>query len=115
MAKFCGKIGFTNSVETAPGVWVDKVEEKTYRGDVLTNYFKWQNSEQVNDDLYISSRISILADYFAYENLANIKYVEWYGARWKVLNVEPQRPRIILTLGGVYSGEVPTCCEEESC
>lgn len=115
MAKFCGALGFATISETAPGVFVDKVEDRTYRGDVLTNYVKWQDNQQVNDDMYISARISIIADYFAYENLARIKYVRWYGACWKVLNVEPQRPRLILTLGGVYNGEVSTCCEEDSC
>lgn len=113
MAKFGGKIGFVLPKETAPGVWVDQLaEERSYRGDVLTNYAKWQTDQQVNDDFYISARVSIVADAFSYNNLAYIKYVEWMGARWKVLNVEPQRPRLILTLGGVYNGEVSECpCE----
>ena len=112
MAKFGGKLGFVRPRETAPGVWRDKAEERSYRGDVLTNYAKWQNSEQVNDDLYISARISVICDEFAYNNLAFIKYVRWYGACWKILNVEPQRPRLILTLGGVYSGEVQEDCQD---
>lgn len=112
MAKFGGSIGFVRAQETAPGVWRDKVTERHYRGDVLTNYAKWQTAEQVNDDLYISARISIVCDEFAYNNLAFIKYVRWYGAPWKVLNVEPQRPRLILTLGGAYHGEVQECCQD---
>lgn len=112
MAKFCGSLGIVKPTETASGVWTDKSEERPYRGDVLSNYVKWQDAQRVNDDLYISARISIVADLFAYNNLAYIKYVKWYGAAWKVLNVEPQRPRLILTLGGVYNGPMSTCCEE---
>lgn len=110
MAKFGGKLGFVKPHETAPGVWRDKPVERSYRGDVLTNYAKWHTAEQVNDDMYISARISLIVDEFAYNHLAFIKYVRWMGACWKVLNVEPQRPRLILTLGGVYSGEVQECC-----
>lgn len=106
MAKFGGALGFVKAEQTAPGVWRDKATERTYRGEYLTNYAKWQGAEQVNDDLYISARISVICDEFAYNNLAFIKYVRCYGSCWKVLNVEPQRPRLILTLGGVYSGEV---------
>ena len=113
MAKFGGKVGFIMPKQTAPGVWVDGLlEEKTYRGDVLTNYAKWSSDQQVNDEFYISARLSIVADAFAYNNLAFIKYVEWMGTRWKILNVEPQRPRLILTLGGVFNGPVSECCCE---
>lgn len=114
MAKFAGKLGFAYPEETAPGVWVDTIEEKPYRGDVTRNYYKWQEGDKVNSDFSISNAISIVADEFAYNHLAFIKYVYWMGARWRVQGVEVQRPRLILTLGGVYNGE-ESCCEEEPC
>lgn len=113
MAKFCGSVGFVKQTcETSPGVWTDVVFEKPYRGDVTRNYYSWQYEEKLNDDFIMSDTISIVADAFAYDNISFIKYVNWMGARWKVKSVEPQRPRLILTLGGVYNGEVPECCEE---
>lgn len=111
MAKFCGKVGFSLMEETAPGVWKNVPKERSYKGDVTRNYYRWQDSENLNDNFTMSNTISIVSDAFAYNNLAFITYVNWMGARWKVTGVEVQRPRILLTLGGVYSGEVPIECE----
>lgn len=106
MAKFCGKIGFalTKELEDQPGVWVDDIVEKSYTGDVIRNIRRWDNSQYVNDNLNVNNSISIIADSFACENAHCIKYVTWMGAKWKVSSIEIQRPRLILTIGGVYNG-----------
>lgn len=104
MAKFYGVIGYVETSETSPGVWTETVTERTYSGDVLKNVKRWQASERLNDDLVVNNLISILADPFTYEHAHAIRYVKWLGASWKVTNVEVQRPRLILTIGGVYNG-----------
>ena len=103
MAKFCGKVGYAITEETAPGVWEPTIVERTYYGDVLKNKTMWQQSETLNDDINVTSNISILADAFAYQNFSCIKYVEFMGAKWKVTSISPERPRIVLTLGGLYN------------
>lgn len=108
MAKFTGKVGYgTTSVETAPGVWNDVIVEREYYGDILRNTLRLQSGESVNDDLSVSNSISIVADAYAYEHFFAIRYVEWAGTRWKISNVEVQRPRLLLRLGGVYNGPTP--------
>ena len=107
MPKFFGKVGFGMTQETSPGVWVDKITERNYRGDITKMVRRLEGSEYLNDNLTVSNTISILADAFANENLFAIRYVHWAGARWKVSNVEVQRPRLILTLGEVYNGPTP--------
>ncbi len=104
MAKFHGNIGYAQSTETAPGVWTDVITEREYYGDVIKETKQWINSGQVNDNLVINNRISVVADDFAYSNFSAMRYVIWSGVYWKVSNVEIQRPRIILSLGGVYNG-----------
>lgn len=105
MGKFYGKIGYAITEETKPGVWTEQIVEKDYFGDLLRNISRrYENSGGVNDNLRISNDISIVADAFAYENFAYIRYVELMGAKWIVSNVEIQHPRLILTLGGVYNG-----------
>lgn len=104
MARFHGKVGYTESIETAPGVWTDEVSEREYYGDVIRESRQWSGTSQVNDNLVVNNRISIVADAFAYENFSAMKYVIWSGVYWKVSSVEIQRPRLILTLGGVYNG-----------
>ena len=103
MAKFFGKIGFTKTEETAPGVYREVTTERDYRGDVLRNTRKWENGEHLNDDLNVNNQISIVADAYANENFFAMRYISWMGASWKITNVEVQRPRLILTIGGVYN------------
>lgn len=105
MAKFCGAIGYATSVETSPGVWIEDIIEREHKGDLPRNNSRWQPSNQVNDDLTINNQISILADQFAYENFHSMKYVKFMGAKWKITNVEVERPRLILSIGGVYNGQ----------
>lgn len=110
MARFYGKVGYRVTSETAPGVWRPQILTRNYYGDLVKNRSSIGGSEsqeggKVNDDIRLSNNVSIVADGFAYENFHNIIYVEYLGAKWKVNSVEVQRPRLILTLGGIYSGD----------
>lgn len=104
MAKFYGIIGYAESVEVEPGVWEDRITEHQYYGDLIRNTRRLQSSDKVNDDITTSNEISILADPFAYENFHSMRYIEFMGTKWKVVNVDVQYPRLILSLGGVYNG-----------
>jgi hypothetical protein len=104
MAKFYGKVGYAETVETAPGVWTETVTERDYTGDVIKMSRRWQAGENLNDDLTVNNQISIVADPFAYQNFHAMRYVTWMGASWKITNVDVQSPRLLLTIGGVYNG-----------
>ena len=108
MAKFCGKVGFAITEETRPGVWTPTITEREYYGDVINDARRLQTIDQLNDDIVVSNRISIVIDAFANENFHSIRFVEYMGTVWKVTNAEVQRPRLILTLGGVYNGQRQT-------
>lgn len=105
MAKYYGKIGFVETVETEPGIWDEQIVERPYYGDLTRNTSRYQNSSGVNDDINISNNISIIADPYANENFHHMRYAEFMGAKWKITNIEVVRPRLILTIGGVYNGE----------
>lgn len=110
MARFYGKVGYGESVETDPdvsGVWNDVITERDYQGDVIRNTKNSETSDQVNDEVSVSNSISIVADQHAIDNFIKIRYVMWAGVRWKVSNVDIRRPRLILSLGGVYNGNTP--------
>lgn len=107
MARFYGTIGYGVSEETVPGVWSDEITERPYYGDVLNDLRSTSASEKVNDDIRLQNRISIVADAYAYGNYLLIKYVEWAGSLWTVTTVDVERPRLTLTLGGVYNGPRP--------
>jgi len=104
MGKFYGAIGYAESTETSPGVWTEIITERNYSGDVIKNVSRWQAGENLNDDLTVNNSISVLADPYALINFQLMRYVTWLGGNWKITNVEVQRPRLILTIGGVYNG-----------
>lgn len=106
MAKYYGKIGYGKSVEDPPnsGIWVEKITEVLYFGDVDRDVTQLGPGIDLNDDISISNTISVVADDYLNNNFADIKYVEWAGTLWTLKNVEVQRPRLVLSLGKVYNG-----------
>lgn len=106
MAKFHGPIGFAETVEVEPGIYEEQTTERTYYGDLIRNFSNLQSSDSVNDNIRFTNKISIVADLFAEKNFFNIRYATFMGAKWKVVDVDAsQRPRLILTTGGVYNGQ----------
>lgn len=106
MSKWYGKIGFIKTEEQEPGIWLPEIIEKEYSGEATRQMSKWSsNSESTNYDLNISNEISIISDPFLEESIQSIRYVEYMGSFWDVVNIEVQYPRLRITLGGVYSGE----------
>lgn len=103
MAKFCGIIGYVETVETSKGIYEELVIENEYYGDVIKNTRRLKDGDKVNDDLTISNRFSIVADPFANNNFHAMRYIEFMGTKWKITEVEVQYPRLILTVGGVYN------------
>lgn len=105
MAKFNGMVGYSIVSETTPGVWEESYTERPYVGDVarLSRAIQTQQNS-TNDNVVLSNQITIVADAFAFENFFNIRYVRWLGSKWKVRNVEVNRPRLILTLSEVFNG-----------
>lgn len=105
MAKWFGKIGYGETVETKPGVWTEQIiAEREYYGDLIRNSRRLQTAaDKVNDDINISNQLSIVSDPYANENFHAMRYAEFMGSKWKITDVEVQYPRLTLTLGGVYN------------
>lgn len=104
MARFFGRIGYGDTVEQSPGVWVDDITERSYYGDVIRNARNLNEGENLNRDLSVQNSISIIADAYANNHFFAIRYVEWAGVLWTVSSVEVQSPRLLLRLGEVYNG-----------
>ena len=112
--RYAGNVGYiTEQTETEPGIWESTMVEFPYKGDVIRNTRKLEQGESLNKDVLVNNSISIVADQYANEHFFDIRYVIWEGVRWTVTNVEVQRPRLILSLGSVWNGPVPTPPEEE--
>lgn len=111
MARYYGKVGYIETLETSPGVWKETRYERPYYGDIVRNGMRFAQADKINDDLVMSQQISILGDPFAYSHYQHMKYVEILGAFWKISSVTIQYPRLILEVGQLYNG--PTGDSEE--
>ena len=105
MTKWCGVVGFTDTVETEPGLWELRVELRLYYGDLIYDRWKRENSGGINDNIDLSHQVSIVADPYAIDHCSSIVFVECMGEKGKVTNVEVQYPRLILSIGGVWNGK----------
>lgn len=105
MAKWFGKVGYAETIETEPGVWVEQITERSYYGDAVRNTRRLQNSGDINDDINVANEFRIVADPYANEHFFSMRYIEFMGTKWKISNVEIAYPRLILTVGGLYNGE----------
>lgn len=102
MAKYYGNIGFAVQAETSPGVWEDVIEERPYKGDVLSNSRRFDPSENINDDFVLSNRFSIISDAFLYSHIPAMRYLEFMGSKFKIVSVNIDRPRVDISVGGAY-------------
>ena len=103
--KYYGAIGYRETIETKPGVYEEKITERSYYGDVITFNSLNRTTDQVNDNITLSNQISIVADPYANQNFSSICYIEFMGTRWKVSKIAVAYPRLILTMGEVYNGK----------
>lgn len=112
MAKFFGVIGF--AVGTREGTGEEEginkelpVIERPYYGDIIQYTRRFERGSDINDDIRINSKISIMADDYANQHIYSMKYVDMNGTLWKVESVEPAYPRLIINIGGIYNGPTP--------
>lgn len=106
MARFRGAVGYATSQETAPGVWTNQITERKYFGDVIRDTRRLEPSgEKLNEDVSLGNSFSIVADAYANENFGSMRYVNWQGKNWTITNVEVRRPRLILSIGGLWNGD----------
>lgn len=107
MARYYGHIGFAIQVEDEPGIWVDEIEERPYKGDIIRGGRRFDNSENINDDFTITNVFSVISDAFLYSHIPAMRYIEYLGSKFKIVSVEVERPRVEIRVGGFYvSGDV---------
>lgn len=104
MAKYAGYVGCSIQKEDPPGVWKDTIEERWMRGDVIGASGRFTPGESINDDVVLGHRISLIGNPYLYENFTSLRYITHMGVKWKIVGVEIQRPRLIVSLGGTYNG-----------
>lgn len=103
MAKFAGLVGYVTQEETVAGVWSPVDKSYVMRGDVISQSSSVQNDDKINSDITLNHRVSLLGDAYAFNNYFNLKWIEFGGRKLEVTSVELHRPRLVVTVGGLYN------------
>ena len=64
MDKYYGYIGFAETVETASDVWEEQIVEREAQGDILKVSRRLVGASQLNDNITVSNKISLLIRIF---------------------------------------------------
>lgn len=104
MTKFRGKIGLNRGpVETSPGIFSQEIEDIEVVGDMMSLSLRWPGAG-LQDGLSARHVLSIITPEDESVDFNEVVYVEWNERKWNVVSIEYKRPRINLTLGGLYNG-----------
>jgi hypothetical protein len=104
MTRFFGKVGYVTEVREG-GVSRTVATERSLKGDVKRNLRYFRTGDSVTGEKSMQTRIEVIADAYALENSDDIQYVVLAGRAWTVDSVDPEHPRLILSLGGRYTGD----------
>ncbi len=104
MTRFRGSIGINRgSVETSPGIFEPSIEELEVTGEMRNPSARWPAHQQGGS---VSARhaLSIVTPEDSIVDYTEVVYVIWQSQKWSVVSIQYKRPRIELTLGGLYNG-----------
>jgi hypothetical protein len=104
MTKFWGTIGINHgAVEGDPGIFTPTIEEVEVAGNMRLESARWQNHE-LGDSVTAKHVLSIVTPEDSKIDFAEAVYIHWQNQKWSVVAIKYMRPRVELTLGGLYNG-----------
>jgi len=104
MTKFWGKIGFNRgATEGEPGILTPTIEEVQVAGNMRLEGARWRNHE-LGDSVTARHVLSIVAPEDSTIDFAEAAYICWQNQKWSIVAIKYLRPRVELTLGGLYNG-----------
>lgn len=87
-----------------PGVFSDAMKEIPVTGLLLREgQYPNRPVEGTVTNVALQNRISIVMDSRIEKHIFNIRWATFEGVKFAVTSIEVKRPRIVLTLGGVYN------------
>lgn len=115
MAKFVGKLAvITEQTEKVidgipSGIYVNSIKEYKIAGDLLNSNLRIQQEDKINDEFHVTNRFSVLASPSLISVLADSSkashpaYIEYMGMKLKVSDMQITPPRIIFSVGGLWT------------
>ena len=104
MSRFWGTIGLNRGfVETAPGVHKSTIEELEVDGEMRNLGARTPAAGQ-REGVKARHVLSIVTPDDGEIDFTEVVYIVWHGRKWAAVAIEYKRPRVELTLGGLYNG-----------
>lgn len=104
MARFWGTIGLNRGfVEGPPGVYKPTVEEIEVTGELRQERLSWGQAN-LREGLRAGHILSIVTPDDGEIDFGEVEYIVWQGKKWDVVKVVYKRPRVELSMGGLYNG-----------
>ncbi len=105
MSRYNGKLGVRlPPVETEPGILTQDIVELDITGDIFLSKLRWQSGELLQDTVTANHTISCIVPEELESNFGGVVYATWQNQKWSVRTIEYNRPRIVMSLGGIYNG-----------
>lgn len=103
MTRYRGTIGIDRGLtETSPGIFKQEIFELVVSGEMRTQQAGWSDYN-INNTLKARHTLSVVTPESTDINFTDVVYIEWKGKKWTVTSVQYKRPRVELTLGGLYN------------
>lgn len=102
MARFSGRIGYAQVVETAPGVFRESYFERLATGTLSSIVARPTAGETTITNLQVTNIASVVLDAYIMQQFHNIRYIWWNGVKWRVSSVEVKRPRLNIAFSEVF-------------
>lgn len=104
MPRFRGYIGLNRGPEeTDPGIFVPVIQEIEVTGEIRYSGPRW-TGQAMRDSLSAQHILSIVTPEDKVVEFTEVVYIWWQGRQWSVVSIEYERPRVKLTIGGLYNG-----------
>jgi hypothetical protein len=104
MSRFRGPIGINRGArESAPGIFTNVIEEVMVQGEMRNVSARW-SQQNANETLTAKHVLSVVTPEKSEIDFNAVVYIVWQGSKWSVTSIQYNRPRVELTLGGLYNG-----------
>jgi len=104
MTRFWGNIGINRGTQTtAPGIIENVIEEMKVKGEIRNVKASW-SQQAMNDGIRMQHLLSVVTPEDSEIDFNEVVYIVWQGRKWAVTSIQYNRPRVELTMGGLYNG-----------
>lgn len=105
MTRYRGTIGINRGLrETSPGIYVTDIYEMIVSGEMRTQQAGWSD-HNINETVKARHIFSMVTPESTDIDLNEVVYIEWKGRKWTITSIQYKRPRVELTLGGLYNAK----------